>query len=156
MGYCSPSRPFSFVDVIVIEVGYWNKNENASRQTWYCNIIFIFGLSVIIVPLVKSCFSYRLWFGQGVHWPHNKQAHPIPRAQVSNRDCPVHVHQHPHGQRTVTQRRPGGPRTHVHVLLARIPPLAGTQGRHPQGTLPKDWGHKESHTHWGSLWKLPW
>ena len=49
----------------------------------------------------------------------------------------------------------GGIGSHVHVLSPWQPSLAGAEGRHTQGEVPEDWGHKEIYTHRGALWKLP-
>lgn len=47
--------------------------------------------------------------------------------------------------------RPGGVGSHVHVLSARQPAVARTEGRHAEGALPKDRRHETGDADRGAL-----
>lgn len=53
--------------------------------------------------------------------------------------------------RTKSARRFGGFRSHVYVLPARKPTVAGAKGRYTERTLPEDWGHQTGHPHRGPV-----
>ena len=57
--------------------------------------------------------------------------------------------------RTKSQGWPRGPGSHVHVLPEGLFALAGPQSRYPEGTLPEDWRHQESHCHRGPVRTVP-
>lgn len=97
-------------------------------------------------------FSFtRFWSRQRIHWLRYKQAYSISGTQVINGNRQIHVNKHSHGQGAVASWWFGGSWTYVHVLSTRFTPLARTQSRHTQRTLPEDWRNETCYSHWSEL-----